>query len=70
MDQWRWTSGGDQEEEGVWGWSDGSPWNYTRWGSGSGVRGKEANCLTGDINKLLRYELLDNGYARAHKCRE
>ena len=29
-----WVGGSDQEEKRVWTWTDGSPWNFTRWATG------------------------------------
>ena len=33
------------QEEGVWGWSDRSPWGYENWHTGSGTKGDDNNCV-------------------------
>ena len=37
--------GSDQKDEGVWRWSDGSPWGFTQWRAARGSRGDSKNCL-------------------------
>ena len=40
-----WLGGSDKKEEGVWKWSDGSPWEFNRWNPGEPNNGSEAHCL-------------------------
>ena len=40
-----WLGGTDADEEGNWIWTDGTPFNYTRWYSGEGAGGITQNCL-------------------------
>ena len=42
---WRaWMGGTDQHQEGIWRWSDDSPWGFTDWEIGHGNRGDSKNC--------------------------
>ena len=45
-----WVGGIDQEEEGNWEWTDGSPWTYTKWGEKQPDNGAKENCLEIDRN--------------------
>ena len=53
-----WIGATDQIDEGVWEWTDGSPRAYSKWGSGSGKKGPDSNCvqlrtlLTGQAQRL------------------
>ena len=40
-----WIGGSYREEEAGFGWTDGSPWGYTRWGNGYGKTGEGKDCL-------------------------
>jgi hypothetical protein len=40
-----WTGGSDADKEGAWTWSDGTPFVYTRWGTGENVAGDSEDCL-------------------------
>ena len=41
----RWLGGSDKEREGTWNWSDGSPWNFTKWSKNQPSNGTEEHCL-------------------------
>ena len=40
-----WLGGTDSDEEGNWTWTDGTPFNYTKWESYEGAGGIKQNCL-------------------------
>ena len=40
-----WLGGSDKEEEGVWKWSDGSPWEFAKLNKGEPRNGSEEHCL-------------------------
>ena len=40
-----WIGGNNKEEKGVWRWSDGSPWGYTKWQSGEAYTGMDDKCV-------------------------
>ena len=40
-----WLGGSDSDEEGNWTWTDGTPFNYTKWESYEGAGGIKQNCL-------------------------
>ena len=40
-----WIGGSDREEEGDWRWSDGSPWNFTKWNEGQPSNRSGEQCL-------------------------
>ena len=40
-----WLGGSDQEEEGVWKWSDGTPWNFQLWNQGEPSNQLDQDCL-------------------------
>ena len=47
-----WIGGSDKENEGVWRWSDGSPWNYTNWYPGQPNRDNNKDCLQFGFNEI------------------
>ena len=40
-----WLGGSDQEEEGVWKWSDGTPWNFQLWNLQEPSNVTDQDCL-------------------------
>ena len=40
-----WLGGSDKEEEGVWKWSDGSPWEFAKLNKGEPRNGSKEDCL-------------------------
>ncbi|CAG0898738.1 unnamed protein product [Cyprideis torosa] len=42
---WHWTGGTDVAVEGVWAYTDGTPFDFFNWESGRGFRGRDYNCL-------------------------
>ena len=63
-----WLGGNDQEEEGRWCWSDGAPWNYTKW---QFKNGRQANPNGKTRENCLKLGLWDNVWSWADRpCRD
>ena len=54
---WLWLGGSDQEKEGVWKWSDESPWEFKNWNHGepSNQTGQDCLAQTGYSKKWNDY---------------
>ena len=54
-----WLGGTDSGDEGNWTWTDGTPFNYTRWHSGDGDGGITQNCLALDTYHYYQFYWYD-----------
>ena len=61
-----WLGGTDSWEEGVWRWTDGTPWNYTRWVPGAETIGIIKNSLATYMSIVME-DLRCNDY-RTNIC--
>ena len=59
-----WLGGSDSDEEGNWTWTDGTPFNYTKWSGSEGSGGTSQNCLAMDTYYSSSY----NGYWSDFEC--
>jgi len=56
--------GGSDSDEGNWTWTDGTPFNYTKWSGSEGSGGTSQNCLAMDTYYSSSY----NGYWYDFEC--